>query len=209
MSEPKKLPLKLPNQFASQIYYHYEPTDADAEGSPLLRVYGAGLAMKNPDYGQTHIPTSASFEYITEGRGFIEIEGVRYEVRAGDCVITRIALSDRIVKSYGSSKEDPYAKLWIIARGRFVDSLFEAYGVSDRVIVKRINLYPVFQKFFSVLQEKGYSFSVATHTLVDIMNAMFSGETEIETEDNTYIWQIKHYISSKLQSKTNAAEGIC
>lgn len=200
------LPLKLPNKFSSQIYYHYEPQDNEAEGDTLLRVYGAGLAMKNPDYGQTHIPTSSAFEYIIEGRGYIEIEGRRYEVSAGDCVITRIGLSDRIVKSYGSSKEDPYSKLWIIARGRFVDSLFEAFGVSDRVIVRRINLYPVFERFFSRLQSEGYSFSLASHAILDIMNAMFSGEHAVEEDGSSTLWQIKHYIRSRLQNSPTLSE---
>lgn len=213
MTQNTKLPLKLPNKFASQIYYHYEPGDKESEGDTLLRIYGAGLAMKNPDYGQTHIPTSSSFEYILEGRGFIEIDGIRYEVGAGDCVITRIGLNDRIVKSYGSSKEDPYSKMWFIARGRFVDSLFEAFKVTDRVIVKRINLYPVFEKFFSKLQSNGYSFSLATHTILDIMNAMFSCETTFEQDGNSLVWQIKHYIDNKLQnvpplSDTAAAFGM-
>ena len=47
MKRKDKLPLKLPNEFASQIYYHYEPGDKEAEGDTLLRIYGAGLAMKN------------------------------------------------------------------------------------------------------------------------------------------------------------------
>ena len=206
MKRKDKLPLKLPNEFASQIYYHYEPGDKEAEGDTLLRIYGAGLAMKNPDYGQTHIPTSSSFEYILEGKGFIEMEGRRYEVKAGDCVITRIGLNDRIMKSYGSSKEDPYVKMWFIPRGRFVDSLFEAFKVTDRVIVKRINLYSVFERFFSQLQIKGYSFSLATHTILDIMNAMFSGESVLEQDGNSLVWQIKHYIESKLQEAPSLAE---
>ena len=206
MPVSKKLSFIMPDKFSSQIYYHYEPSDADDTGSPLLRVWGAGLAMQNPDYGQTHIPTSTSFEYILEGKGYIEIEGRRHEISAGECVITRIALKDRIVKSYGSSKEEPYTKLWFIARGRFVDSLFEAFGVTDRVIAKRINLYPVFERFFSELQEKGYSFSLATHTILDIMNAMFSGKADVETDGNPLVWQIKHYISSKLQTKLTCAE---
>lgn len=201
MKQNNKLPLKLPNKFASQIYYHYEPGDKEAEGDTLLRVYGAGLAMKNPDYGQTHIPTSSSFEYILEGKGFIEIEGRRYEVKAGDCVITRIGLYDRIVKSYGSSKEDPYVKLWLISRGRFIDSLFEAFGVTDRVIVRKINLYPVFQKFMSRLQTGGYSFSLATHTILDIMNAMFSGKVETEQDGDSLVWHIKHYIESRFREE--------
>ncbi len=201
-----KLNFKLPDEFASQIYYHYEPSDKDAEGDTLLRMYGAGLAMKNPDYGQSHIPTCSSFEYIIEGRGFIEVEGIRREVSAGDCVITRIALDDRIVKTYGSSKEDPYVKLWFIARGRFVDSLFSAFRVTDRIIAKKINLYPVFQKFFSQLQNKGYSFSLASHTILDIMNAMFSGETSVEQDGNSLVWQIKHYIENNLQSSPTLSD---
>lgn len=207
MAGSKKLgDLILPDHFAMQIYYHYESSDNEAVGDTLLRVYGAGLAMKNPDYGQTHIPTSSSFEYITEGRGFIEIEGIRYEVSAGDCVITRIALDDRVRKSYGSSKEDPYVKLWFIARGRYVDSLFSAFGVTDRVIVKKINLYPVFQKFFSQLQTKGYSFSLATHTILDIMNAMFSDGNAVEQDGNSLVWQIKHYIGTNLQTNPTLAD---
>ena len=206
MAQKDKLPLKLPDKFASQIYYYYEPMDSEASGDTLLRVYGAGLTMKNPDYGQTHIPTSSAFEYILEGRGFIEIEGRRYEVKAGDCVITRISLDDRIVKSYGSSKEDPYSKMWFITRGRYIDSLFDAFKVTDRVIVKRINLYPVFERFFSLLQAKGYSFSLATHTILDIMNAMFSGESTLEEDGNSLVWQVKHYIDSKLQSAPSLSD---
>ena len=71
------------------------------------------------------------FEYVTSGKGYIECDGRKYTVQAGDFYFLNRLHSH----CYYSDAEDPYSKIWINARGRLLDGLVNAYGLTDGVMV--------------------------------------------------------------------------
>lgn len=192
---------------SSQLYYHYEENAEPQNNSKvLLSVHGAGIVFKDSNYINSQFMTSTLFEYIVDGKGYIEFDGTRYEVGAGDCVVIRDAYKENKKLTYYSSKHNPYVKLWFIAHGKFVDGIFNAFNVSNYVNIKKANLHSVFEKFLSDIQKKSYSFSSTTHTILDIMTAMFVGENIAEIENRDINAGIKSYITEKLQSPSKTCE---
>ncbi len=198
--------LNTVNQSA-QLYYHYEENAEPQNNSKvLLSVHGAGIVFKDPNYINSQFMTSTLFEYIVDGKGYIEFDGTRYEVEAGDCVVIRDAYKENKKLTYYSSKRNPYVKLWFIAHGKFVDGIFNAFNVSNYVNIKKVNLHSVFEKFLSDIQKESYSFSLTTHTILDIMTAMFVGENTSDVKNYDINADIKCYITEKLQSPFKTCE---
>lgn len=198
---------KYPQVQGVQDYYWFMPYDKFIRSNVLLRMYGAGIVLKDTSYRNSEIMTSTLFEYIIEGEGYIEYDGVRYKVKAGDCVIARDGMKENKPMTYYSSKTDPYVKLWFIARGIFVDKLFEAFAVTDKITIKSVNLYSVFDNLCNKLKQDGYSFSLASHTILDVMEAVFLKEAVDDGSDFEGRPEfIKGYVSRNLQNPPNVSE---
>ena len=71
------------------------------------------------------------FEYVLSGKGYIECDGKKQEVRAGDFYF----LNRLHTHLYYSDLTDPYEKIWINAGGRLLDGVVNAYGLTDGAIV--------------------------------------------------------------------------
>lgn len=147
-------------------------------------MHGVGLVMKNPDYSNRDVFPDTLFEFIIEGEGFICYDGVKYTVKAGDCIIARGGLTNQKELYYGSSAHNPYLKLWFTAGGSFVDSMFYAFGVEDTVTVKKCNILKFFQDYVMSLSKNGFNTLSSMKAIITIMNAVYNNNTpEIETEN--------------------------
>lgn len=80
------------------------------------------------------------FEYVISGKGYIECEGKRYTVEAGDFYY----LDRRHSHKYYADKQDPFSKIWINVRGRFPEAILEAYSVHEPVLIDKLDVYDVF-----------------------------------------------------------------
>ena len=58
-------------------------------------------------------------EYVTAGKGYIESEGKRAAVQAGDLYI----INRRTNHCYYADEEDPFEKKWINISGKFLNSI--------------------------------------------------------------------------------------
>ncbi len=81
------------------------------------------------------------FEYVISGKGYIECEGKKYTVEAGDFYY----LDRHRSHVYYPDKEDPFSKIWINVRGRLAEAVLEVYSVHEPVIIEKLDVYEDFR----------------------------------------------------------------
>ena len=110
-------------------------------------IEACGQTMPNAAYYMERIRAQGSpecvsvFEYVISGKGYIECEGKKYTVEAGDFYY----LDRHHTHKYYPDPSDPFSKIWINVRGRFPEALFEVYSVSDPVVVEKLDVYDIFK----------------------------------------------------------------
>lgn len=91
-----------------------------------------GLTPPNPKYDMFRNNNSVYvFEYVNSGSGYIDSEGKRYKVSAGDFYMLKRGFTGH----YYADRIDPYEKIWVNARGELVDHATEMFGLTDDVTV--------------------------------------------------------------------------
>ena len=86
----------------------------------------AGVTCPNPDYRMVRMPSREYvFEYVMEGRGWIEDKGGRVPVSAGTFYLIRKGAE----VSYGAEPDAPYEKIWLNADGTLLSRLCDMFAV--------------------------------------------------------------------------------
>lgn len=142
---------------------------------PVLCIYDAAIVYPDKNYKHTRDTRFAAhlFEYIVSGKGYIDCNGKRYTVAAGDCVY----ISKYCDVSYFADHDEPYTKLWFSADGALPGKLCEAMGFNDNLMICRKDLYGKFQRLLHILENEGFELERISKHLVGIMLAMFSDTT--------------------------------
>lgn len=178
--------------------YRYVPEEYGVPDE-FLHIRAAGLALKNPEYHHRRVMPDTLFEYIVEGEGYIEYDGVRYTVKKGDCVIMRSGLSENKEVVYGSNKDNPYLKLWFAAYGEFLESMFAAFKISEPIIVKRCNLLEQFQTYVMSLSREGYNPITSMAAISEIMYKIFKGSASKNSAEHNFDKMVDLYIERNVQ----------
>lgn len=91
----------------------------------------AGISYKDPTYHITRSPQKMSiFEYVTEGRGTLIVDGTEYAISAGYVYIA----PSWHRHEYYSDSHDPWVKYWVNVAGSLVDSLRQIYGIENHYV---------------------------------------------------------------------------
>lgn len=110
-------------------------------------IEACGQTIANPSYYMERIRTGNAsecvsvFEYVISGKGYIECEGKKYTVEAGDFYYLDRHHSHR----YYPDKDDPFSKIWINVRGRFPEAVLDVYSVTEPVVVEKLDVYDIFK----------------------------------------------------------------
>ena len=91
-------------------------------------------------------------DYIVSGKGYVEFDGERHEVTAGDLVYVRKGT----VLSYWTDPDDPYEKLWIGMDGPAIESIVGCYLGKERLIIRHGCPEEPFLKLKSIVASSGY-----------------------------------------------------
>lgn len=122
-------------------------------GTGILNVFLAGTTKPNPEYRSSHNITvkdefdKYQFEYVFRGTGYIETGEAKYTVRAGDFFF----LNKLKPHYYYSDPSDLLEKIFITVNGALVDHLTAAYGLTDSVVIRRVNAYPMLSDILGIL----------------------------------------------------------
>ena len=102
----------------------------------------AGITYPNPSYRIMHnisdeFPYDAYvLEYIVKGKGYIETPEKKYTVTEGDfCFLNKLRYH-----IYYPDPDDPYEKIFIVLKGKFVDFLVSNHFSNDSVYIKKCNI---------------------------------------------------------------------
>ena len=123
-----------------------------------FQVFLAGIGYPWAEYRIPHNTEQGNdwdkyiLEYVLEGRGYAETAGRRYEVQAGDLFFMN--RNRQIV--YGAVPEEPYKKLFVVFHGSLADSLMENYGITDSVIVRRVDMESSFRQLLQLLERSTF-----------------------------------------------------
>lgn len=114
----------------------------------------AGITYSDPNY---HITRKNShihcFEYIINGEGIVQVDNRTNHPVKGDLYI----LPKGSNHDYYSLPENPFEKIWMNISGSLCDELIHVYGLTGILIVKQIDIYPVFREFLDICENKELS----------------------------------------------------
>jgi hypothetical protein len=121
----------------------------------VLFVESLGVTLPTPNYRIERYRTGTKrfgiyiFEYVYSGKGYIECEGIKYSVSAGDFYF----LNNNTSHIYYSDPEEPYRKIWINVRGTLITKLLEAYSVTAPVVVLPIDVKVQLEEICGIFKE--------------------------------------------------------
>lgn len=160
------------NMYLEKLYYH--DVHETAQGADLLFIKCVGITLKNSAYvSPTKRLLFNLFEYILDGEGYIVYDGTRYHVKKGDFIIARNKNYMNKEISYGSSKEDPYLKLWFTANGSFIEGMLAAFNVTEPITIINCPGLRVFQEFIMSFHNNEYDTLTAITHIASIMYSAF------------------------------------
>ena len=113
---------------------------AAADRSEAFSCLLAGVTYPNPDYRMVRRPSREYvFEYVIDGRGWIETGGERIPVSAGTFYMCRKGAE----LSYGSEPDAPYEKIWLNADGTLLSRMCDMF-VLEPVVTAEVNVLDLF-----------------------------------------------------------------
>lgn len=119
-----------------------------------IRVEMVGITNPDPNYFIFRKnPHYFVIEYVESGEGYVEVIGERYEVES-DCVYI---LSPGISHKYGSSKLNPYRKIWINCFSSFLSEFLVSYGLENVIVFKNTECKKYFEEMLNFAREKPYN----------------------------------------------------
>ena len=137
---------------------HYAPTGYAVE-LPIafdVRVLGNNtflpghIAILGGDKFLTESTNYHHFEYISEGSGYIEIDGERHKVSAGDFFF----LKKSLFRTISADSQNSMTKYFLTARGGFADGTLNAYFPKKSRIICRCNVTEYFQNMMELCEAK-------------------------------------------------------
>lgn len=193
------------NQRGEKIIYQ------DTLANPFLVVKTAGITYPNPNYRIIHNISHEYtydyyiFEYIVSGKGYIEIENKKILVQAGDFFFLN-RLSKHI---YYSDPDEPYEKLFIVIKGRFVDALVRAYQIQKNLILKHFDAHDLMTETLDMLDTKdSLPYDELAIKVLQLFQVLCKIEPSISLNSNNYAELVKNYLDSNLTNRLTL-EMIC
>lgn len=124
------------------------PLNMDAARPFRLQMAGISYCDGSYRISRKNSPTFV-FEYIIRGYGFLVVNGRRYEPREGDLYI----VPSFTVHEYGSSKENPWTKIWFNTSGPLVAKLIESYRLEGVCHVPGCDILRIFERAFGAIRK--------------------------------------------------------
>lgn len=164
----------------------------------------AGITYPDPNY---HIVRKNSLiyclEYVIDGEGIVQIDDqVNYPCKGDLYILPKGQNHD-----YCSSPLNPLKKIWMNVSGILCDELIHIYSLAGILIVKEINIYPLFEEFLNVCENKELTLdeiymqcSVIFHSIIIKINEHLSIQKSKQYKTSA-AEEIKLYIDRNIYEK--------
>ncbi|MBQ4109670.1 MAG: helix-turn-helix transcriptional regulator [Clostridia bacterium] len=114
-------------------------------------IHISGITYKDkPSFVSRNCSKFYTFEYIIDGSGIVEENGQISAVSKGDMYI----LHKGSQQKYYSDENDPWEKIWFNVDGTIIQPLLKSYNLSQTIVIKDIDIYPLFKEFFDITSQK-------------------------------------------------------
>lgn len=196
------------------MYYNYRGEKIVRQNVNLnsfLDVGLAGITYPNPSYRIMHNISSQFlydyyvFEYVISGKGYIETETDKITVQAGDLYF----LNKLHRHIYYADAVEPFEKIFITVKGRFLDSLVKAYKIKDSVIVKKCDVLNFMTDLLDMVDaEKSIPYDDFAIKILQLLQFLCNPISINETFTENFAEIIKNYLDSNLTNKITL-DNIC
>lgn len=174
------------------------------QGDIFLKIVFSMFVLKNPKYSHSGSFSYTIFEYIIDGEGFILYDNVRHAVQSGDCVIIRGNMAKQNIV-YGSSTANPYSKFQFAVQGKFIDGMFDAFGITEPLTIKKCDILKLFQDCVMSLSEGKFDPLSSMLAITSIMNAVYNNDIPAAQTDN-FDKLVENYIERNMQYPPSPAK---
>ncbi len=190
------------NTLLNQLFYVSLPTAGDVS----LNLRCAGTAFPCSDYRNVVNASSPHgkfycFEYIMEGKGYLEYNNETYNLTPGTLLFIR---SNTNFTMY-SDKNDPMKKHFLSANGRFVDGILSAHKITSPVIMIKADVLSEFENIMHNLQKADQMstnlLNAVEVELLKIVQALDRAVTNKELGHITRAENILSYIEQNLTTE--------
>lgn len=200
-SEQRKMEKNQYEKYSQTFYYesrNYEST--------FLKANFAGVTFPTRNF-RVHDPCLKFhvFEYVKAGRVCIEANGKEYIAGPGDIYVLKKGLN----VEYYTPKNEMVEKIWFNMRGRLLDKLFEAYELTDEVLVAHCDAENEINKIHSALQSSGSSAAVTCKLALSvheiIMKISLAGQ-QLDLSFNpasSMAERLKDFLDARIYFKTS------
>lgn len=137
----------------------------------FLSISMAGITNPNPNYHIIHNINKNFFydyyvfEYVISGKGYIEYENnKKIEVKSGDFYF----LNKLCKHIYYSDKDNPYKKIFIVAKGSFIDSLIRSFEINESVVVIKNDVSGIINSIHNELLKESIDYKIISHHILDL-----------------------------------------
>lgn len=143
------------------------------------------------------------FEYVLGGCGYIEIEGEKYTIGAGDFYF----INKSYFRTIRSDVQDPLNKLFITAKGSFIDALISCYDISTPIVIAKLDAEKYFREILKILADaESYTVYVRNAIGIEIAKIIQMIHTECSATNKQQLFRcnaedIMRYIDSNLSNK--------
>ena len=162
----------------------------------------AGVTYPNPDYKVFRTESDVYlFEYITKGKGYIEINNTKHPASEGDFCFTGKGQK----ACYSADPMEPYEKMWLCLDGTMVDDLVKMFKLSDFSVFS-VNVHRYFLEIQDLLVQLKNENSGSIHRRIACL--LFEMFTELkcseffvpEKQKISTAESIRNYIDSNIYS---------
>lgn len=165
----------------------------------------AGQTNPNPNYKILHnvnkyvLYDSYVFEYVLDGKGYIEYDDKCVCVEKGDMYF----LNKLRKHIYYSDPNNPYTKIFIVVNGIFVDKLVEAYSISESVIIQKIDIKDLILNIHNILQKEPVNYDEISIEILKIFQLIKNDVHSHSNKKLSVCELIKAYIDNNIFGKIN------
>jgi AraC-like DNA-binding protein len=169
----------------------------------FLSISMAGITNPNPNYHIIHninrhfFYDYYVFEYVISGNGYIEFDDKKILVKEGDFYF----LNKLCRHIYYSDKTNPFKKIFIVAKGSFIDSLIASFKITESVIIKKINAEQNIKNIHNLLIKNEIDYASISHEILNLFY-LLGKELFLENKQTMQLPElIRKYIDTSVTQK--------
>ena len=198
-----------------KVYEYYDRSEADA----VFNVRVAGETYPDPYYYIARDKEQLAFneyycntgvyilEYVKSGKGYIECEGKKHEVTAGDFYL----ITPSAPHCYYSDSKDPFNKLFLNLDGTLVSSMVKGIRITSPVTILHKDISKEIEYIHSLLTREDLSRSeILDRVAVSVCEILLYLKPQPKSKITTsnFAADIRQYINENISSDIDL-ETIC